>query len=82
MRQKGAVVTYHDPFISQIQHDDWKLDSVTEVIKEAQTADCVVIITDHEFYDYDELLDVSTLIVDTRNALGDRGRDNPKVVRI
>ena len=82
LRQKGAVVTYHDPFISQIQHDDWKLDSVTEVIKEAQTADCVVIITDHEFYDYDELLDVSTLIVDTRNALGDRGRDNPKVVRI
>ena len=81
LRQKGAVVTYHDPFISQIQHDDWKLDSVTEVIKEAQTADCVVIITDHEFYDYDELLDVSTLIVDTRNALGDRGRDNPKVVR-
>ena len=39
LRQKGAVVTYHDPFISQIQHDDWKLDSVTEVIKEAQTAD-------------------------------------------
>ena len=82
LRQKGAVVTYHDPYISQIQHDDWELDSVTEVIEEARAADCVVIITDHAFYDYGKLLDVSTLIVDTRNALGDSGRDNPKVVRI
>lgn len=82
LRQKGAVVTYHDPYISQIQQEDWELDSVTEVIEEARAADCVVIITDHAFYDYDKLLDVSTLIVDTRNALGESGRDNPKVVRI
>ena len=82
LRQKGAVVTYHDPYISQIQQEEWELDSVTEVIEEARAADCVVIITDHAFYDYDKLLDVSTLIVDTRNALGDSGRDNPKVVRI
>jgi UDP-N-acetyl-D-glucosamine dehydrogenase len=82
LRQKGAVVTYHDPYISQIQHDDWQMDSVTEVFSEAQTADCVVIITDHEYYDYEELLNFSNLIVDTRNALGDIGRDNPKVVRI
>ena len=82
LRQKGAVVTYHDPYISQIQQEEWELDSVTEVIEEARAADCVVIITDHAFYDYDKLLDVSTLIVDTRNALGDSGRDNPKVLRI
>jgi len=82
LRQKGAVVTYHDPYISQIQQEEWELDSVTEVIEEARAVDCVVIITDHAFYDYDKLLDVSTLIVDTRNALGDSGRDNPKVVRI
>lgn len=82
LRQKGAVVTYHDPYISQIQQEEWELDSVTEVIEEARAADCVVIITDHAFYDYGKLLDVSTLIVDTRNALGDSGRDNPKVVRI
>jgi len=82
LRQKGAVVTYHDPYISQIQQEEWELDSVTEVIEEARAADCVVIITDHAFYDYDKLLDVSTLIVDTRNALGDSGRDDPKVVRI
>jgi len=82
LRQKGAMVTYHDPYISQIQQDDWKLDSVTDVIEEASKADCVVIITDHASYDYGKLLEVSTLIVDTRNALGISGHDNPKVVRI
>jgi UDP-N-acetyl-D-glucosamine dehydrogenase len=41
-----------------------------------------VIITDHANYDFRKLLDVSKLVVDTRNALGDVGRDNPKVVRL
>lgn len=82
LRQKGAVVTYHDPYISKIQHEDWEMESVTDVTNSAREADCVVIITDHASYNFEELLDVSNLIVDTRNALGDAGRDNPKVVRL
>jgi UDP-N-acetyl-D-glucosamine dehydrogenase len=82
LRQKGAEVTYHDPYISQIQHEDWEMESVANVTDAARVADCVVIITDHTSYDFGKLLDVSSLIVDTRNALGDVGRDNPKVVRL
>ena len=82
LRQKGAAVTYHDPYISKIQHEDWEMESVTDVTNSAREADCVVIITDHASYNFEELLDVSNLIVDTRNALGDAGRDNPKVVRL
>lgn len=82
LRQKGAEVTYHDPYIPRIQHDDWSLESVPDVIKAANAVDCVVIITNHTDYDYPELLAASTLIVDTRNALGSAGRDNPKVVRL
>jgi UDP-N-acetyl-D-glucosamine dehydrogenase len=82
LRQKGAEVTYHDPYISQIQHEDWEMESVIDVTNSAREADCVVIITDHASYNFNELLDVSTLVIDTRNALGDAGRDNPKVVRL
>jgi UDP-N-acetyl-D-glucosamine dehydrogenase len=82
LRQKGAAVTYHDPYISQIQHEDWEMESLTDVTNSAREADCVVIITDHASYNFEELLDVSNLIIDTRNALGDAGRDNPKVVRL
>ena len=47
-----------------------------------KTADCVVIITNHKNYDYPGILEAAQCIVDTRNALGNLGRDHPKVVRL
>jgi UDP-N-acetyl-D-glucosamine dehydrogenase len=82
LRQKGAEVNYHDPYIPRITHDDWSLESVSDVIESARTTDCVVIVTDHSIYDYQSILEQAPLIVDTRNALGDAGRNNPKVVRL
>lgn len=82
LRQKGAEVNYHDPYIPRITHDDWSLESVSDVIESARTTDCVVIVTDHTIYDYQSILEKAPLIVDTRNALGDAGRNNPKVVRL
>ncbi len=82
LRQKGAHVDYHDPYIPRIIHDDWILDCVPDLLSATRQADCVVIITNHSNYDYQELLENSKLIVDTRNALGTAGRDNPKVVRL
>jgi UDP-N-acetyl-D-glucosamine dehydrogenase len=80
--QKGARVEYHDPYIPNIQHDNWRLQSVPDIEKAAIMADCVVIITNHSIYDYSGLLEEAKLIVDTRNALGDAGRTNSKVVRL
>lgn len=82
LQQKGARVEYHDPYIPSIEHDGWQLKSVPDVIEAAGEADCVVIVTDHREYDYPLLLERAALIVDTRNALGAAGRDNPKVVRL
>lgn len=82
LRQKGAEVTYHDPYIPRIQHDDWDLPSVPDAIQAARQADCVVIITNHSEYDYIQLLENAKLIVDTRNALGQAGRGNSRVVRL
>jgi UDP-N-acetyl-D-glucosamine dehydrogenase len=82
LRQKGAEVLYHDPFIQRIQHDDWYLESVPDVLVSAGDVDCVVIVTDHSSYDYADILKHAQLIVDTRNALGDAGRSNPLVVRL
>lgn len=82
LRQKGAHVDYHDPYIPRIIHDDWDLECVPDLLRATQQADCVVIITNHSNYDYQKLLENSKLIVDTRNALGTAGRDNPKVVRL
>lgn len=82
LQQKGAKVSYHDPYIPHIKHDDWEMTSVTDLMAAVKTADCVVIVTNHKVYDYAAILKESKLIVDTRNALGKLGFRNPKVVRL
>jgi len=82
LRQKGAEVDYHDPYIPKITHDDWFLESVPDFIEFASTADCVVIVTNHTTYDYQQILEKAQLIIDTRNALGDGGRSDSRVVRL
>jgi UDP-N-acetyl-D-glucosamine dehydrogenase len=49
-------------------------------VSEADTADCVVIVTDHSSFDYTEIVKRASLIVDTRNALKKLSSDN--IVRL
>jgi UDP-N-acetyl-D-glucosamine dehydrogenase len=79
---KGAKVNYHDPYVAQIHHDDWEMESITNLDEGISSADCVVIVTNHKIYDYQDIVNKSKLIVDTRNALGELGRKNAKVVRL
>ena len=82
LKQKGAEVSYHDPYIPSIDHEEIELESLTNLNEGIKTADCVAIITNHSSYDYEQILEDAKLIVDTRNALGDKGKNNPKVVRL
>ncbi|MGW8249893.1 MAG: nucleotide sugar dehydrogenase [Anaerolineales bacterium] len=82
LKQKGALVSYHDPHIPSLNHEGWMMESVPDVLEGAREAECVVIVTNHSSYDYPALLDAAALVVDTRNALGRVGRDNLKVVHI
>ncbi len=82
LEQKGALVEYHDPYIPTLKLEDETRKSVKDLDKAVRESDCVVIITNHKVYDYAKLLDSAQLIVDTRNALGKAGYNNPKVVRL
>jgi len=82
LEQKGADVSYHDPHVPGFDHDGMQMKSVTDLMAAVRGADCVVIITNHAAYRWGEILEAANLIVDTRNALGEKGRDNPKVVRL
>ena len=82
LREKGAEVLYHDPYIPSLDHDGLAMDSVPDLMKAVEEADCVAIITNHHDYDYAAILTKAQLIVDTRNALGKQGKDNPKVIRL
>jgi UDP-N-acetyl-D-glucosamine dehydrogenase len=82
LREKKAEVSYHDPFIPRVEHDDWVLESVEDPLTEAKKADMVLVITNHSDYDYPALLKASKAILDTRNAFGDIAKGDPKVVKL
>lgn len=71
--QQGAAVRYHDPYVSSISEDNNRFESVEFGEECLSWADCVVIATDHSTIDYDLVRDTATRIIDTRNALGNRG---------
>jgi UDP-N-acetyl-D-glucosamine dehydrogenase len=82
LEEKGAHVSYHDPYIPHLRQDSDAKDSVTDLMAAVKAADAVVIITNHKAYDYPAILEQASLVVDTRNALGVMGKHSPKVVRL
>ena len=82
LQQGGADVSYHDPFIPKLKQDNIEMQSAKDLIQEVKKVDCVVIVTNHSQYDYREIFENARMIVDTRNALGSLGKDNPKVTRL
>jgi len=83
LKNKGALVTYHDPYIpSLLTHEDERMHSVPDLMAAVRAADCVIIITNHKDYDYPAIVEAAKLIFDSRNALGKLGKDNPKVARL
>ncbi|MCD4753378.1 MAG: nucleotide sugar dehydrogenase, partial [Anaerolineaceae bacterium] len=82
LEEKGALVQYHDPYVASFDHDGIIMQTVDDLMMSVAESDCVVIITNHKDYDYAEILKNAQLIVDTRNGLGDLGKNHPKVVRL
>jgi UDP-N-acetyl-D-glucosamine dehydrogenase len=55
--------------VENLRHYDLKISSVPLTEKNLKKYDCVVISTDHSFYDYNFIAKHSRLVVDTRNAI-------------
>ena len=68
LMQRGAIVSYSDPFIPSLRLDDRKLEN-QDMLSSCAAADCVVVVTDHTNVDYAKAVEVSKLVVDTRNVL-------------
>lgn len=81
LRQKGALVEYHDPYVPALRVDGTSMYSV-ELSEEALgSADCTVIVTPHRIYDWRWVVEHSNLVVDTRNATGPIWREYVHKVR-
>ncbi len=69
LRQRGAQVCYHDPHVPQIRlENEVQMPSKAYDTRLLQSADCVVVVTDHSIFDWNEIAVHSQVIVDTRHV--------------
>ncbi|HWP59966.1 MAG TPA: nucleotide sugar dehydrogenase [Candidatus Acidoferrales bacterium] len=66
--EKGARISYNDPFVPALNVGPMRFASVELTPAAIQDQDCLVIVTDHDAYDFADILRWSRLVVDTRNA--------------
>jgi len=79
LRERGALLTFSDPFVSTMRVDPDELQAVDTLTGVAQS-DCVVVITNHSQFPYPSILEKAKLVVDTRNAF--KGYKSDKLVRL
>jgi UDP-N-acetyl-D-glucosamine dehydrogenase len=80
LKNKGALVSYHDPYVPALEENELKLKSVKLTKKNLQSADCVVIATGHAAFDYKSIVSNSKIIIDTRNAT--KNISSKKIVKL
>jgi len=73
LRQQGAIVSYHDPFVPELHEEGDVLRSEELTGQLLGDVDCIVIATDHSSVDYGLIGNAATRVVDTRNAMRNHG---------
>ncbi|HET7826953.1 MAG TPA: nucleotide sugar dehydrogenase [Anaeromyxobacter sp.] len=71
LQERGAQVVYHDPYVPRVpKMRDHRLDMVSVPLTDEalESADAVLVATDHSCIDYARVAERARLVVDTRNA--------------
>ena len=70
--KKGAVVSYHDPYIPKLplmrRYPHLRQDSHELTAELLAEQDAVIVVTDHSVYDWSWIVEHAPLVIDTRNA--------------
>jgi UDP-N-acetyl-D-glucosamine dehydrogenase len=80
LAEKGAELSYSDPYVPAIREDGFELDALPLKNGYLGGVDCVVVLTDHREFDYGWVVQTAPLVVDTRNAL--RGVEGDHIIRL
>ncbi len=80
LQLRKAVVLYNDEYVPSLTLPNHTLYSQSLSKELLQSVDCVVIITDHNYYDTTWIVQEARCIVDTRNMT--QGHEDTKIVRL
>jgi UDP-N-acetyl-D-glucosamine dehydrogenase len=75
----GANIIYHDPYVPQykVKGITFKSHDLTDEL--LHSVDCSLIISNHTCFDYDRIVENSSLVVDTRNATKNVVKEKEKI---
>jgi UDP-N-acetyl-D-glucosamine dehydrogenase len=83
LQARGAELSYSDPHVPALSGRHWQNGvDMTHVDIGAlgeDACDCIVVVTDHSLFNYDDVQRAAKVVVDTRNAIKAPG---PHVVRL
>jgi UDP-N-acetyl-D-glucosamine dehydrogenase len=83
LKERGAILSYSDPHVPTLSGKLWQnghdLEHVDVSGALSNSYDCIVIVTDHSRFNYDDVQRVAEVVVDTRNAIKKPG---PNVLRL
>lgn len=70
--ERGVEVDYYDPFIPETgpfrKYPNLKISSIQYSAKKIEAYDLVLLLTDHDEFPYNEIIEHAKIIVDTRNG--------------
>lgn len=82
LRDKGAEVAYHDPFVPSVRLKAGTAESTPLTDELLSGADCVVITAAHSSIDYRRVANLASAVVDTRNATRDVSDPKAAIIKI
>jgi hypothetical protein len=71
LQKRGAIVTYNDPHVPvlpRMRHHSIRGESQELSPEFLRQQDCVLVVTDHSLYDFEEIARHTKVLVDTRNV--------------
>ncbi len=84
LEEYGAEVLPHDPLLPEIddRHEGIHIRSIELTDEIIAAVDAVVVVTHHSAYDYQHIVDLAQVVVDTRNATREVVRGGEKIVAL
>jgi UDP-N-acetyl-D-glucosamine dehydrogenase len=82
LSKMGAEITFSDPYVQYCAVNEKRIDAVEPLPKVLKTKDCIVIVTDHSAYNYEEIAKNSKLLFDTRNATKNISKRERSIIRL
>jgi UDP-N-acetyl-D-glucosamine dehydrogenase len=81
--RKGAVLSFYDPHARAFKDDDGaRITSIDATAETLAGFDAVVLVTDHDIFDYALMAQKCRLILDCRDAFGKRGISGLNIVKL